>query len=125
MLVKKEANYDDSMNNSLAIVDIPLDIGAPVETMCFGDSAQPNSVLHDILTHQFEGIEGVAGLLEGGKEGSINDNQDDQIIRNENVSPWVNKLVKQTRKNKKQPITEKTLLSRSQLKGGNTISSNV
>lgn len=94
MLEKEEDNYDDSVNNSLAIMDIPLAIEDPMDTVWCRDSTQPNSVLHDILTHQFDGVEGVADLLEGSKEVGINDNLDNHILRDADVSPRVNKMIK-------------------------------
>lgn len=49
---------------------------------------------------------------------SINKNRDEQILRDADISPKVNKLIKQAKKGKNYSITEKTLPSRSHLKEG-------
>ncbi|PHU22829.1 hypothetical protein BC332_07936 [Capsicum chinense] len=64
--------------------------------MWCGDLEQPNSVLHDILTHQFDGVEGVAGYSKAGKELSINENLNEQILKEELKSQKISYNVEQT-----------------------------
>ncbi|KAF3662152.1 hypothetical protein FXO37_12577 [Capsicum annuum] len=82
--------------SSRSVVDSSFNSQSRMDPVWCGDLEQPNSVLHDILTHQFDGVEGVAGYSKEGKELSINENLNEQILKEELKSQESSYNVEQT-----------------------------
>lgn len=87
--------------------------------MWCGDSKPPNLVLHNILTHNFDGAEYVSGYLEEGKVMDHNGNSEGQILKDINISSRVIKSLRPEKKKERSNLWQKNLsLSGLNLKEG-------